>query len=98
MEMPSKQRDFVRQAFEIPEAPLDAVDRRIVAELQAAPRLRVAELARRIGLSGPAVADRLRRLEEVRHAVLPRGGQPARPGLHDLRHRQDQPGRAGGCG
>jgi Lrp/AsnC family transcriptional regulator, leucine-responsive regulatory protein len=33
-------------------------------ELQAAPRLRVAELARRIGLSGPAVADRLRRLEE----------------------------------
>ena len=64
MEMPSKQRDFVRQAFEIPEAPLDAVDRRIVAELQAAPRLRIAELSRRIGLSGPAVADRLRRLED----------------------------------
>ena len=61
--MPLKQRDFVRQAFEMPEAPLDAIDRRIVAELQAAPRLRVAELARRIGLSGPAVADRLRRLE-----------------------------------
>jgi len=64
MEMPSKQRDFVRQAFEIPEAPLDPVDRRIVAELQAAPRLRIAELSRRIGLSGPAVADRLRRLED----------------------------------
>lgn len=64
MEMPSKQRDFVRQAFEIPEAPLDVVDRRIVAELQAAPRLRIAELSRRIGLSGPAVADRLRRLED----------------------------------
>src|ERR1700751_3651252 len=63
MEMPSKQRDFVRQAFEIPEAPLDVLDRRIVAELQAAPRLRIAELSRRIGLSGPAVADRLRRLE-----------------------------------
>jgi len=30
---------------------MDAIDRRIVAELQAAPRLRVAELARRIGLS-----------------------------------------------
>jgi DNA-binding Lrp family transcriptional regulator len=43
---------------------LDAIDRHIVAELQAAPRLRVAELSRRIGLSGPAVADRLRRLEE----------------------------------
>ena len=57
-----KQRNFVRQAFELPEASLDAVDRRIVAEVQAAPRLRVAELARRIGLSGPAAADRLRRL------------------------------------
>ncbi len=43
---------------------MDALDRRIVAEMQAAPRLRVAELARRIGLSGPAAADRLRRLEE----------------------------------
>ena len=64
MNMPSKQRDFVRQAFEMPNGLLDAIDRRIVAELQAAPRLRVAELARRIGLSGPAVADRLRRLED----------------------------------
>ena len=64
VELPSKQRGFIRQAVEIPESPLDAVDRRIVAELQAAPRLRVAELARRIGLSGPAVADRLRRLED----------------------------------
>jgi Lrp/AsnC family transcriptional regulator, leucine-responsive regulatory protein len=43
---------------------MDPVDRRIIAELQAAPRLRVAELARRVGLSGPAVADRLRRLED----------------------------------
>jgi Lrp/AsnC family leucine-responsive transcriptional regulator len=64
VQLPSKQRNFVRQAFEMPDAPLDTVDRRIVAELQAAPRLRVAELARRIGLSGPAAADRLRRLEE----------------------------------
>jgi Lrp/AsnC family transcriptional regulator, leucine-responsive regulatory protein len=65
VERPLKRRDFVRQAFETPEAQLDAIDRRIVAELQAAPRLRIAELARRIGLSGPAVADRLRRLEET---------------------------------
>jgi Lrp/AsnC family transcriptional regulator, leucine-responsive regulatory protein len=55
----------LRQAFEMPEAAMDDADRRIVAEMQAAPRLRVAELARRIGLSGPAVADRLRRLEET---------------------------------
>jgi Lrp/AsnC family transcriptional regulator, leucine-responsive regulatory protein len=64
LEMPSKQRDFIRQTFEIPDSAIDAVDRRIVAELQAAPRLRVAELARRVGLSGPAVSERLRRLEE----------------------------------
>jgi Lrp/AsnC family transcriptional regulator, leucine-responsive regulatory protein len=63
--LPSKQRNFVRQAFESPATSLDATDRRIVAELQAEPRLRVAELARRIGLSGPAAADRLRRLEET---------------------------------
>jgi Lrp/AsnC family leucine-responsive transcriptional regulator len=64
MNVPSKQRNFVRQAVELPEPALDAVDRRIAAELQAAPRLRIAELARRVGLSGPAVADRLRRLED----------------------------------
>ena len=62
--MPLKQRNFIRDAFEMPEAQMDALDRRIIAEMQAAPRLRVAELARRIGLSGPAAADRLRRLEE----------------------------------
>jgi len=71
MESPSKQRNFIRQAFETSSgsgahaAPMDVIDRQIVAELQAAPRLRVAELARRIGLSGPAVADRLRRLEDT---------------------------------
>ncbi len=62
--MPLKQRNFIRDAFEMPEAQMDALDRRIIAEMQAAPRLRMAELARRIGLSGPAAADRLRRLEE----------------------------------
>ena len=64
MEMPSKQRNFIRQALERPDAAIDAIDRRIVAEFQAAPRLRIAELARRVGLSGPAAADRLRRLED----------------------------------
>jgi Lrp/AsnC family leucine-responsive transcriptional regulator len=46
------------QTFEI----LDAVDRSLLAELQGDARMRVAELARRVGLSPPAVADRLRRL------------------------------------
>jgi Lrp/AsnC family transcriptional regulator, leucine-responsive regulatory protein len=44
---------------------LDPVDRQMAAELQAQPRLRVAELARRVGLSAPAVADRLRRLQDT---------------------------------
>jgi Lrp/AsnC family transcriptional regulator, leucine-responsive regulatory protein len=61
---PSNQRDFSEVAFETPSG-LDAIDRRIAAELRAEPRLRVAELARRVGLSSPAVADRLRRLEDT---------------------------------
>jgi Lrp/AsnC family transcriptional regulator, leucine-responsive regulatory protein len=44
---------------------LDETDREIAAELQSRPRLRVAELARRVGLSAPAVADRLRRLQDT---------------------------------
>jgi Lrp/AsnC family transcriptional regulator, leucine-responsive regulatory protein len=44
---------------------LDAVNLRLIEELQADARLSVAELGRRISLSGPAVAERLRRLEEA---------------------------------
>ncbi len=44
---------------------LDAVNHSLLAELQADARLSVAELGRRVGLSSPAVADRLRRLEET---------------------------------
>jgi Lrp/AsnC family leucine-responsive transcriptional regulator len=64
MSLPSNQRDSDRLAFERPYV-LDELDRRIIAELQASPRLRVAELARRVALSGPAVAERLRRLEDT---------------------------------
>jgi Lrp/AsnC family leucine-responsive transcriptional regulator len=64
MSLPSEQRNFGRSAFE-PPSPLDEIDRRIIGELRDAPRLRVAELARRVGLSGPAVAERLRRLEDT---------------------------------
>lgn len=46
--------------------PLDETDRRLLLELRADPRLRAAELGRRLGLSAPATADRLRRLEESR--------------------------------
>jgi Lrp/AsnC family transcriptional regulator, leucine-responsive regulatory protein len=43
---------------------LDEIDRAILAELEADARLRTSELARRVGLSAPAVAERLRRLED----------------------------------
>ena len=43
---------------------LDSIDLRLLDELQADARLSLAELGRRVGLSSPAVADRLRRLEE----------------------------------
>jgi Lrp/AsnC family transcriptional regulator, leucine-responsive regulatory protein len=42
---------------------LDAVDRRIIIELANDGRLPMAELGRRISLSPPAVAERLKRLE-----------------------------------
>ena len=43
---------------------LDSVDRLLIEELQADARLSLAELGRRVGLTPPAVADRLRRLED----------------------------------
>jgi Lrp/AsnC family transcriptional regulator, leucine-responsive regulatory protein len=42
---------------------LDEVNLRLLAELQADARLSLAELGRRVGLSAPAVAERLERLE-----------------------------------
>jgi Lrp/AsnC family transcriptional regulator, leucine-responsive regulatory protein len=42
---------------------VDRVDRRLLGELQADARLSIAELGRRVGLSSPAVAERMRRLE-----------------------------------
>lgn len=45
--------------------PLDAVSWRILAELQENARLSFTELGRRVGLTPPAVAERVRRLEEA---------------------------------
>ena len=43
---------------------IDEVTRRLLAALREDARLPFAELGRRVGLSAPAVADRLRRIEE----------------------------------
>src|SRR5215831_11532816 len=45
-------------------AELDAVNRRVLEELQRDPRLTMSELGRRVGMSSPAVTERVRRLEE----------------------------------
>jgi Lrp/AsnC family leucine-responsive transcriptional regulator len=42
---------------------IDAINRRILQELQADGRVPMAELGRRVGLSPPAVAERVQRLE-----------------------------------
>ena len=60
--MSSEQRNNGPHTF----ASLDDIDRRIVAELYGDARLRVAELGRRVGLSPPAVTERLRRLTDSR--------------------------------
>ena len=44
---------------------LDATNRQLIAALQADARLSLAELGRRVGLTAPAVGDRLARLEEA---------------------------------
>ena len=44
---------------------IDSTNRRLLAELQADARLSLAELGRRVGLSSPAVAERLQRLEQA---------------------------------
>jgi len=45
--------------------PLDATDWRILAELQQNGRLSYNQLGPRVNLSSPAVAERVRRLEEA---------------------------------
>jgi Lrp/AsnC family leucine-responsive transcriptional regulator len=44
---------------------LDQINLRILTELSAEPRLTMSELGRRVGLSAPAVTERVRRLEEA---------------------------------
>jgi Lrp/AsnC family leucine-responsive transcriptional regulator len=58
--MPKNQREIRRSADD---GPLDDTNRKLLAELQDHARLSLAELGRRVGLSSPAVAERLQRLE-----------------------------------
>jgi Lrp/AsnC family leucine-responsive transcriptional regulator len=44
---------------------LDTVNRRLLAELHGDPRMTMSELARRVGMSAPAVTERVQRLRET---------------------------------
>jgi Lrp/AsnC family leucine-responsive transcriptional regulator len=44
---------------------IDGVDRMIITALRANARIPYADLARQVGLSGPSVADRVKRLEQM---------------------------------
>jgi len=54
-----------RVCLRLKEAGFDAIDAAILRELAADARIPRAELSRRVGLSAPSVADRVRRLEDV---------------------------------
>ena len=51
-------------SYKPPRGPLDPVNLRLLAELQRDPRIPMTALARRVGMSSPAVTERVRRLEE----------------------------------
>ena len=48
-----------------PSALLDTVNRRLLRELAAEPRITMSALARRVGMSAPAVTERVQRLEQA---------------------------------
>lgn len=64
--MPNNQRQVRTSAYDHEEGLLDGVNLRILAELLDSPRMPMAELARRIGMSAPAVTERVQRLERAR--------------------------------
>lgn len=61
--MPGEHRQKRPVAYSRAEQPLDAVNLRLLAELDTNPRLTMSELARRVGMSAPAVTERVQRLE-----------------------------------
>ncbi len=63
--MPAKQRLSLSSALAGRSTLLDEVNRRLLAELQADPRISMSALARKAGMSSPAVTERVQRLERT---------------------------------
>jgi Lrp/AsnC family leucine-responsive transcriptional regulator len=65
MELLQEQRQEAVFAYSPTDELLDQVNLCLLAELRENPRLPMAELARRAGMSSPAVTERVRRMEEA---------------------------------
>jgi Lrp/AsnC family leucine-responsive transcriptional regulator len=63
--LPNGQRQTAASSYDAEDALLDGVNVRILAELRDSPRLSMAELARRVGMSAPAVTERVQRLQQA---------------------------------
>ena len=63
--MPGDQRPNGAAASTAPSPLLDDVNRRLLTELNADPRISMSALGRRLGMSAPAVTERLQRLERA---------------------------------
>jgi Lrp/AsnC family transcriptional regulator, leucine-responsive regulatory protein len=61
--LPNNRQQVRLSAYDHEDGLLDDVNVRILTELQDSPRLPMAELARRIGMSAPSVTERVQRLE-----------------------------------
>jgi len=61
--LPRDSRSNGRTSFDGRTRLLDVVNLRLLSELQDNPRLSMSELARRVGMSAPAVTERVQRLE-----------------------------------
>lgn len=65
MKNPANTKESSSNFLRSGKAALDNIDAAIIRELTSDSRLPRAELARRVGLSAPSVADRVRRLEDA---------------------------------
>jgi Lrp/AsnC family transcriptional regulator, leucine-responsive regulatory protein len=63
--LPGEQRSNGRFTFDEQSRLLDEVNVRLLNELHGDPRLSMSELARRVGMSAPAVTERVQRLERA---------------------------------
>lgn len=62
--MPNDSTKLTTLSYSPSNAVLDRINRQILTELLGNPRLPMSALARRVGMSSPAVTERVRRLEE----------------------------------